>query len=124
MSERSDQGSEGGTALIEMVVVGFAAVVLLVPTITAVVRLADAHGLVSGVAHDGAAWYARHGEHLGIQQAGVDAIYVVGDGSVEVTATTSVELVSLLGARVTVRVSDRATAAISPFRSDPRPRSP
>ena len=116
--------SEVGTALIEMVVVGFVAVVLLVPTIAAAVRLADAHGVVSGTASDAATWYARHGEHLDVNADGVDTSYLVSDGSVEVIATTRVEVVSVLGARITVGVSDRATAAVSPYRSAPRRSGP
>jgi hypothetical protein len=111
--------SEIGTALIEMVVVGFVSVALLIPVITASVRLADAHGLVSTAAHDGATWYARHGEQPPAASADVEATYVLDDHRVEVMATTTVEVMSVFGAQITVRVTDRAVAPVSPFRSSP-----
>ena len=54
-------GREAGTALIEMVMLGFAIVVIVVPTVTAVVGLADARARASTIAHDTAVAIARHG---------------------------------------------------------------
>lgn len=108
--------NDRGTALIEMLIAGFLAVMVMLPTVHAVVELSDARARASAAAIDEAVWFARHGASREWQGDGRTSMVVDGD-IVEVTVSVDVPVVSVGGARVTMTVTERATAAISPYRS-------
>lgn len=108
---------ERGTAMIEMIVFGFVAVALIVPTVTTIVRLCDAHAIAGVAAHDGASWYARHGRPAPDDRSTVDVEYVADGDSIEATAVIDVSVVDVAGLSMTLTVVERAVAPISPYRS-------
>lgn len=103
--------------MIEMIIFGFAAIALIVPTVTTLIRLSDAHSVAAVAAHDGASWYARHGQPPPEDRAAVDLEYAVSRDSVEATATVDVSVVDVAGLSVTMTVVERANVTISPYRS-------
>ncbi len=110
--------NSAGTALIEVVVVGFVAVAVMVPTLLAVGALADATGDMSVTATEAASWYARHGQELDPPDGATIVTYELDGDAVVATASTEVTLVDVMGRRVAVTITERARAAISPYRSD------
>lgn len=110
--------NERGTALIEMIVAGFLVMAVTLPTLHAVVRLADGHARVAAAADDHATWFARHGTSLHDDRQDILTTVTVEGDHVTARSTVSVELIAIGGATVQVSVSEEATARASPYRSD------
>lgn len=108
--------NQRGTALIEIVVIGFAVVLMVLPVISTVAQLSDAQAVVHGSARDGAVWVARHGGQPPRVQ-GVEITMVEEIDRVEVTATKTVELIGVGGAVVTRTVRSTVEVAVSDYRS-------
>jgi hypothetical protein len=106
-----------GTALIEVIVIGFVAMAVMVPTLLTVGALADAKGDMSVAATDAAAWYARHGQELDPPDGGTIVTYVLDGDAVVATASTDVTLVDVMGRTVAVTITEQARWTISPYRS-------
>jgi hypothetical protein len=107
-----------GSAMLEMVVLGFAVVLMVLPVILTVARLTEANASVSGAARDGAMWVARHGG----EPPEVEGVHVVvtdrGD-AVEVSAAREVSLVGVGGAKLSTTVRSRVVVSVSRYRSAP-----
>ncbi len=106
-----------GTALIEVIVIGFVALAVMVPTLLTVGALADAKGDMSVAATDAASWYARHGLELHAPDDATIVTYDIDGEAVVATATIDVTLIDVMGRSVSVTITEQARAAISPYRS-------
>ncbi|HSJ70024.1 MAG TPA: hypothetical protein VLA29_00065 [Acidimicrobiia bacterium] len=106
-----------GTALIEVIVIGFVAMAVMVPTLLTVGALADAKGDMSVAATQAASWYARHGQELDLPDGETIVTYVLDGDAVVATASTDVTVVDVLGRTVAVTITEQARWAISPYRS-------
>ncbi len=107
-----------GTALIEIIVVGFAVLLLVLPVISTVAELAEARATVHSAARDGAVWVARHGG----EPPPVDGIalsFTESRTAVEVVARREVTLIGVGGATVTRTVMSRVEVPVSSYRSVP-----
>lgn len=110
--------SQRGIALLEIIVVGFAVVLMVLPVMSTVVRLTEASAAVHAAARDNASWIARHGG--GPQAIEEIELTVVDRGSsVEVAATMEVTLVAVGGATVTRTVRSTVEVPVSRYRSEP-----
>jgi hypothetical protein len=107
-----------GTALLEVIVIGFAVVLMVLPVIGTVARLAEAHSDVQMAARDGAIWVARHGGDPP-EVDGVDVSVIKRSVVVEVVATREVDLVGVLGATVGRTVQATVRMPVSNYRSAP-----
>ncbi len=109
---------ERGTALIEILVIGFAVALAVLPVLSVVARLADGHATVHAVARDGAVWVARHGS----EPPPVDSVEVSlreeADG-IEVVAESNIALIGVGGVTVTRLVRSTVRVPVSPYRSEP-----
>ncbi len=110
--------SERGTVVIEMIVLGFATLLVVLPTLMTVARIVDANAVVAAEARDAASWVARHGSERGVQREGVRVEVSVGAGVVQATARATVTLVAIGGAKVDREVVATFEAPISPYRSN------
>lgn len=106
-----------GTALIEVIVIGFVAMAVMVPTLLTVGALADAKGDMSVAATQAASWHARHGGELGSPDDGTIVRYSVDGDAIVAVASIDVTLVDLMGRKVVVTIAEQARATISPYRS-------
>lgn len=106
-----------GTALIEVIVIGFVAMAVMVPTLLTVGALADAQGDMSVAATEAASWFARHGHQLDPPDEGTVVTYDLDGDAIVATASTEVTLVDVMGRTVAVTITEQARAAISPYRS-------
>jgi len=109
--------SERATVLIEIIVLGFATVLLVLPTLIAVARLIDANAAVTSQARDAATWTARHGTALDSTEPGVGVTTVIEGGIVRATARATVTLLSVGGVVVQRVVEASYEVPISPYRS-------
>lgn len=107
-----------GTALLEILVVGFAVVLMVLPAISTVATLAEANAVVHAAARDGAVWVARHGGEPP-QVDGVAISIVENEHAIEVVATREVSLIGVGGATIARTVSSRVRVPVSDFRSTP-----
>jgi hypothetical protein len=107
-----------GTALIEIILLGFAIAALAIPTILTASALATAKGEAQSIAIDAAAWYARHGTLLDRSGDAVDLTVVEGPDIIIARAVVEVEVLGIGGTSVNVSVDGTATAPVSPYRSD------
>jgi len=110
--------TEKGTALLEIIVVGFAVVLLVLPVISTVARLTEANAMVNAAARDGAVWVARHGGEPP-QVDGVTLSIVETSNAVEAVATQEVSLVGVGGTTISRTVRSRVTVPVGVFRSAP-----
>ncbi len=108
---------ERGTALIEMLVLGFAVVLIVLPVLSTVARVIDANAAVSNAARDSAAWVARHGTAWSGAADGIVVETTVSDGVATSTARATVTLVGVGGLGVERDVVATFAAPISPYRS-------
>jgi hypothetical protein len=107
-----------GTALLEIIVVGFAVVLMVLPVVSTAARLTEAHATVHAAARDAAVWIARHdGDPPAVD--GVDVSVVSRGHSVEVVATQEVVLVGAGGATLSRTVRSRVEVPVSRYRSSP-----
>lgn len=106
-----------GVALIEMIVLGFGAALVVLPVLLMVVRLAEASEVAADEARFVAVWVARHGVAPDVEpQSDIDVH--VSDGVVSVTSSLEVDLLAVGGSHVTRTVVARFDMPISPYRSD------
>lgn len=104
--------------MLEVIVVGFAVVVMVLPVIGTVARMTEAQADVHSAARDGAVWVARHGG----QPPAVDGIVIsvaVTSKDVQVVATREVDLMGVLGTTVGRTVRSTVTVPVSIYRSAP-----
>ena len=109
---------ERGTALVEILVVGFAVVLIVLPVLSTIARLTEANATVHAAARDGAVWVARHGD----EPPGVEGIMlsiVEADGEVEVVASLEVTLVGVGGTAIGRTVRSRVAVPVGAYRSVP-----
>lgn len=109
---------ERGTVLLEMIVLGFAVVLVVLPVLTTVARVIDANAAVTTAARDSASWVARHGTqwHGGSDRVAVETSVVGGVASA--TATARVTLIGVGGFEIEREVVARFEVPVSPYRSD------
>lgn len=107
-----------GTALIEIILLGFAIVALAIPTILSVSALAAAKGEAQTAAIDAAAWYARHGSLPDRSNDEIDLTLTTTDNDIVVHAVVEVTILGIGGARVVMSLGGTAKAPVSPYRSD------
>lgn len=113
-----------GTVLLEMVVLGFATLLLVLPGLITIARIVEATAAVEGRARASAVWTARHGslpsEGLSSRgENGIDVQVDVGATSVVATARSTLTLVSVGGLSIDRSVVAVFEAPISPYRSGP-----
>jgi len=107
-----------GTALLEVIVVGFAVVLMVLPVIGTVAKLSEATATVHAAARDGAVWVARHGG----EPPPVDGIVVTvaeHNGDVVVVASREVDLIGIGGTTVGRTVHSTVEVSVSDYRSSP-----
>lgn len=104
--------------MLEMVVLGFAVVLMVLPVILTVARLAEANASVNGAARDGAMWVARHGGEPPPVE-GVSVVVTDRGDAVEVSAAREVSLVGVGGAKLSTTVTSRIVMSVSRYRSAP-----
>ena len=109
--------SERATAMIEVIVLGFATVLLILPTLVAVARFIDASAVAGSQARDAAVWMARHGTELTPQGQSVDIATAVDGGIVRSTARVRVTLLSVGAVKVERAVEMSYEVPISRYRS-------
>lgn len=107
---------ERGTALLEVIVLGFAVVMLVLPIIMTVARITEAQSLVHSAARDGALWVARHGGDPPAVD-GIELHTVAGSNVIEVVATDEVDLIGVGGTTLARTVSATVEVPISAYRS-------
>ncbi len=109
--------NERGTSLIEMLILGFAILAMVLPTVLAVARLSEASAVAHEDARGVATWVARHGTPP--QQIHRSDITIdVSDGVVHVSASIAVDLISVAGSNVGTTVTSSFSMPISPYRSN------
>lgn len=109
---------ERGTALIEILVIGFAVVMVVIPALLGVARLNEARLVAQTTASDTASWIARHGRVPSTERPDVAIRVVEADEIVVVHSSIDVQVISVGGVGVTLSVDARASAPVSPYRSD------
>jgi hypothetical protein len=105
-----------GTALIETVVLGFAILSLVLPTVLMTARMSEASSVALEEARGVATWVARHGTPPDQDHRSNITIDVI-DGVVHVSASIEVDLVSIGGADLGTIVTSSFAMPISPYRS-------
>jgi hypothetical protein len=107
-----------GIALLEVIVIGFAIVLMVLPVISMVAKLTEATAVVHGAARDGAVWVARHGG----EPPPIDGVVISIDrlhSEIEVTASRDVALIDFGGTTIVRTVRSRIAVKVSEYRSDP-----
>ncbi len=104
--------------MLEMIVVGFAVVLMVLPVILTVAKLTEANASVNGAARDGAVWVARHGGEPP-EVEGVQVVVTDRGDVVEVSAAREVHLVGVGGANVSTTVRSRVVVSVGRYRSTP-----
>ncbi|RLE16011.1 MAG: hypothetical protein DRJ28_02590 [Actinobacteria bacterium] len=107
-----------GTALLEIIVVGFAVMLMVLPVVSTVARLTEANATVHATARDAAVWIARHGGDPP-EVEGVGVSVFGSEHSIEVVATQEVVLVGLGGATISRTVRSVVEVPVSRYRSSP-----
>lgn len=110
--------NQRGIALLEVIVVGFAVLLMVLPAISTVAKLADASAVVNSAARDAAVWVARHGGEPPMVDD-VELSVAMHGGEVEVTASRDVVLVGVGGSDVVRTVHSRVQVTVSDYRSSP-----
>ena len=108
---------ERATALIEVIVVGFAVVSMAIPTLLVVLHLSQAETHASIVATDTATWIARHGS-VPETTDDVDLDIRVDRDGVVVRVRAPVRILGVRLTTVEAMVERSMDVAISPYRSD------
>ena len=103
--------------MIEVIVLGFATVLLILPTLVAVARLIDASATAGAQARDAAVWMARHGTQLTSQGEGIDIDTTVEGSVVRSTARARVTLLSVGAVKVERVIEVEYEVPISRYRS-------
>jgi hypothetical protein len=108
--------NERGTSLIEIMVLGFAVLAMVLPTVLTVARLSEASAIAGEDARGVAMWVARHGSAPDREHRSDITIEVV-DGVVHVSASIDIDLVSMGGSGVGTTITSSFAMPISPYRS-------
>lgn len=103
--------------MIEVIVLGFATVLLVLPSLIAVARFVDATAAAESEARDAATWMAMHGTELSRKGSGIDVTTRVEHGAVRATARMRVTLVSIGGLTLEREAVASYEVPISPYRS-------
>lgn len=107
-----------GTALLEIIVLGFAVVLMVLPVLSMAARLTEANAVVHAAARDTAVWVARHGS-LPPDIEGIDVQVVDRGDTIEVVATRVVDLMGVGGTTVTRTVRSTIEVSVGLYRSRP-----
>lgn len=110
--------SEGGTALLETIVLGFGVILIVLPVLTTVARVIDANAAVTSAARDSASWVARHGTQWDAAHDRVSVEISVEGGVATSTARATVTLIGVGGVEIGRDVIATFEVPISPYRSD------
>ena len=108
---------ERGTSLFEILILGFAIVGMVLPIVLTAARLSEASATAGEEARGVAVWVARHGAAPDTNHQSDITIDVI-DGVVHVSASISVDLISVGGSDIGTTVTSRFEMPISPYRSD------
>jgi len=114
--EESTTLGERGATLIETLVLAFAVLLVTIPFLLVVVRMAEATDVVADEARAVAVWYARHGEMPGGDRQSQIRVELEGE-TVRVSSSLDVELIAVGGSKVQTTVSTQFEMPISPYRS-------
>lgn len=109
---------ERGAVLLEMIVLGFAVILVVLPVLSTIARVIDANAAVTTAARDSASWVARHGAPW---EGGSDRVSVatsVDGGIATSTATATVTLIGVGGIEIDRQVVATFEVPVSPYRSD------
>ncbi len=115
---------EGGTTLIETLIVGSLIVLVTIQLLLAVTAVSSAGDIAAEAAFNAATIAVRTGDDAAARQAAINAApgasIVLDTTAVGTTAlvTIDVPVVAILGDAVTYSVVGRATVAASPYRSN------
>ena len=109
--------SERATAMIEVIVLGFATVLLILPALVTVARMVDASAAAASQARDSATWMARHGTELVVTEPNIEASTTVEGGIVRSTVRARVTVLSVGAIEVDHTVEATYEVPISPYRS-------
>lgn len=107
---------EGGTTLIETLVLSFAVLLVTIPFLLIAVRMTEATDVVTDEARTVALWYARHGEMPGGDRQSQIQVELDGE-TVRISSSLDVELIAIGGSKVQTTVSAQFEMPISPYRS-------
>ena len=107
---------EGGTTLIETLVLSFAVLLVTIPFLLVALRMTEATDVVADEARTVALWYARHGEMPGGDHQSQIQVELDGE-TVRVSSSLDVELIAIGGSKVQTTVSAQFEMPISPYRS-------
>ena len=107
-----------GTALIEVIVIGFAVVAMAIPALLAVLHLSEAEVRATTTATDTATWVARHGVMPAATDADVDLDVRMERDVVVVRVRAPVRVLGVRLTTVEATVERSREAAISPYRSN------
>jgi Flp pilus assembly protein TadG len=110
--------NERGTVLLEMIVLGFAVMLVVLPVLITIARVIDTNARVTTVARDSASWVARHGTQWEGGSDGVAVVTSVDEGVARATARARVTLIGVGGIRIDREVIASFDVPISPYRSD------
>ncbi|MEN8238195.1 MAG: hypothetical protein ABFR53_03220 [Actinomycetota bacterium] len=110
--------AERGTALLEMIVLGFAVILVVLPVLTTIARVIDANAAVTTAARDSASWVARHGTQWQGGSEGVSVETAVDAGVASATARARVTLIGVGGIEIGREVVATFDVPVSPYRSD------
>jgi len=108
---------ERGTAMFELLVLGFAILGVFLPAVLALSGMAGAKGMADTIAVDAATWYARHGQLPTIEEEDVVVTVTERPEGIQVRVTVDAFVVGIGGTRLTVPVTSAADVPISPYRS-------
>jgi hypothetical protein len=109
---------ERGTVLLEMIVLGFAVILVVLPVLMTIARVIDANAAVTTAARDSASWVARHGAQW---EGGSDRVSVetsVDGGVASATARATVTLIGVGGIKIDRDVVATFEVPVSPYRSN------
>jgi hypothetical protein len=109
---------ERGTALLEVIVLGFAVILVVLPVLTTIARVIDANAAVTTVARDSASWAARHGTQWEGGSERVSVETSVDGGTATSTARATVTLIGVGGMKIDREVVATFQVPVSPYRSN------
>jgi alkylation response protein AidB-like acyl-CoA dehydrogenase len=104
--------------MLEIIVVGFAVLLMVLPVISTVARLTEANATAHAAARDSAVWIARHGGEPP-EVEGIELTIVRRAGTVEVYAVQEVRLFGVGGSAVGTVIHSRVEVPVSQYRSTP-----
>ena len=109
--------NERGTVLLEMIVLGFAVILVVLPVLITIARVIDANAAVATAARDSASWVARHGTQWEEGSDRVSVVTSVDAGVATATARATVTLIGVGAIKINREVVATFEVPISPYRS-------